>query len=88
VKRAISGFEVSTGWMHCLKRHNISFRKAWGESGEVNEENIDYRINKSLQGMICGYEPRDSSNVDETALLFTDARQDLDTVQVINPKNS
>jgi hypothetical protein len=61
-------------------KKDISYRKVYGESDDVNEENVAKWINDSLPGMNCGYEPRDIFNADETApFLFTDARQNLDT---------
>jgi len=56
----------------CEKRH-ITCGRACSEVGDVNEENVDYLISKSLPPM------NNAFHIDETALLFTDGRKDLDT---------
>jgi hypothetical protein len=72
-------------WIHSIKWLAVSFKKGrklqkkvYDESDDV--EGVNHRINESLPGMNRGCEPRDIFKADETAhVLFTDARQDLDT---------
>jgi hypothetical protein len=47
-KIAICGCKTSNDWQHCVKRRHIICGTACSEVGEVNEENVDYLINKSL----------------------------------------
>ncbi|KAL7725492.1 hypothetical protein ACLKA6_001182 [Drosophila palustris] len=64
-------FKASTGWLDKWKqRHDVSHKKACGESNDVRDEDCDKWRADVLPGLLEKYSERDIFNADETGLFF------------------
>ena len=62
-----SELNASNGWLSRFKiRHNINCAKVCGESGSINQMDVDEWLRK-LPSIVSGYEPCDIFNMDESA---------------------
>ncbi|XP_069105883.1 tigger transposable element-derived protein 7-like [Argopecten irradians] len=66
----LTEFKASNGWLDSFKeRNNIGFFKISGESADVDDDVVN-TYKKRLPEIVCGYEPKDVFNCDETGLFF------------------
>ena len=65
-----SEFKASNGWLSRLKiRHNINWTKICGESGSVNQMDVDEWLRK-LPSIVSGYDPCNIFNMDESGIFY------------------
>lgn len=70
IKLGIQNFSASNGWLEGFKRrHDISFKKAAGESKSV-DQGVCNQWTEDLPNLLTEYHPNDVYNADETALFF------------------